>query len=162
MLTKSELDKLFVIKGDSLIRRVSVSQNTKAGDKAGTLSKDGYIRVFIKGRSYLAHQLVFIMTHGYKAKEIDHINGIKTDNRPENLREVTRSQNRMNTKGRGRTGVKNVVAHSCGNRFEVNVYVDGKKKYLGVFEDLELAELVAYEAREKYHGEFANHGAIAT
>jgi hypothetical protein len=161
MLTKTDLDELFSIKDGALIRRKSVSLNTKVGDRAGTLSKDGYIRVFVAGKSYLAHQLIFIMTHGYKAAEIDHINGIKADNRPGNLREVTRSQNRMNTLGRGRAKSKNVHLHSCGNRFEVSITVNSKKKYIGLFDDLELAELVAYEAREKYHGKFANHGALA-
>jgi hypothetical protein len=40
----------------------------------------------------------------------------------------------------------------------VDIMVDSKKKYIGVFDDLELAELVAMEARNKYHGAFANHG----
>lgn len=155
MLTKAELNDLFAVEDGVLIRRKRVSNNTKVGDKAGTLSKDGYIRVFVRGKSYLAHQLVFIMTHGYKAKEVDHINGVKTDNRPENLREVTRSQNRMNTLGRGKAKVKNVTQHTCGNRFEVTLYVNGKKKYIGLFEDLELAELVAAEARIKFHGQYA-------
>jgi hypothetical protein len=157
MLTQEYLNDLFVVKDGVLIRRKKVSQNTKAGDKAGTLSKDGYIRVFIQGKSYLAHQIVFMMINGYKANEIDHINGVKTDNRPENLREVTRSQNRLNTASRAKTGIKNVFLHSKGTGYEVSMTVNGIKKYFGLFRDLELAELVAYKAREKFHGEYARH-----
>ena len=44
------------------------------------------------------------------------------------------------------------------NKWQAFIYLEGKQKNLGHYDDLELAELVAQEARLKYHGDFANHG----
>ena len=161
MITPQELHELFRIDDGKLVRLKKVSQNTNVGDVAGTLSKDGYVRVFIKGKSYLAHQLIYIMVYGFRPDEIDHINGVKNDNRPENLRSVTRSQNRLNTSSRSKLGVKNVSVNSRGYGYQVSMTIDGVHKYIGLCKDLELAELVAFEARNKFHGNFANHGANA-
>ena len=76
----------------------------------------------------------------------------------ENLREATNQQNQFNVGllGRNKSGVKNVVWNRC--KWKVYMRINSKTKNLGAFEDLELAELVAIEARNKFHGEFVNHG----
>lgn len=68
-----------------------------AGTKAGYVAKsDGYVRIMLRGSRYLAHRLVWFYVHGYWPNEIDHVNRIKHDNRLENLREVTTSENHRN------------------------------------------------------------------
>lgn len=70
----------------------------------GTKRDNGYVRVTssFHGKRFDAylHRIIYIATHGYRAlpegTEIDHINGIKTDNRIENLRAVSHSENCMN------------------------------------------------------------------
>jgi DNA-binding CsgD family transcriptional regulator len=70
--------------------------NGRPVSKAG---KNGYLSVTWKGKRYYAHRLAWLLTHGCPVPagmDIDHINRIRTDNRPENLRVVTRSENLKN------------------------------------------------------------------
>jgi len=72
---------------------------TKEGSIAGNVTPQGYRRVKVDGVLYLCHRIIYLMHSGKdpKEKEIDHINGIKSDSRPANLRMATRSENRQNT-----------------------------------------------------------------
>ena len=80
----------------NLIWKRKPSTKIKVGDIAGTLKDNGYIYVGINHNSYRAHRLIFLMHKGYLPKTIDHINRDKLDNRIENLRPATVSQNSMN------------------------------------------------------------------
>ena len=63
----------------------------------GSLAPNGYIKVSINGKLYFAHRFVWFYVHGVWPKgQIDHINGNKIDNRIENLREATHSENQQN------------------------------------------------------------------
>lgn len=64
----------------------------------GSFDKDGYLILKIKSRQFKAHRIAWLLFYGYFPKmEIDHINGIKTDNRISNLRDVDRATNVNNT-----------------------------------------------------------------
>jgi len=134
----------------------------KAGDKAGRTVRNGYIQVCIDGNRLLAQQIIFKMFNGYIPNIIDHINGNVADNRVENLRSVTQSQNCYNSKisTRNKSGVKNVCWVKASNKWHVQVSLNKKQQSFGFFESLELADLVATEARNKYHGEYVNHGVL--
>lgn len=135
------------------------------GKEAGSIRKDGYAVINSSATcgSLAVHRAVWIMHHGKAPEFLDHINGDKTDNRIENLRPATKSQNGYNIQldHKNVSGVKNVTWRGDTNNWRVTMKVEGKKKSFGSYDDLELAELVAHEARCKYHGEFANHGVSA-
>jgi len=132
------------------------------GKVAGGINTKGYVKVSIQNKRYGAHQIVFAMHHGYIPEFIDHINGIKSDNRIENLRVVTKSENGYNRKQlpNNTSGAKNVSYRADTNKWRVDVRVNGKSRCFGSYDDFELADLVAIEARNKYHGKFANHGGV--
>ena len=86
--------------------------------------------------------------------QIDHINGIASDNRIENLRLANNADNAKNRNPRKtNTGVRNVSF--VNNKYRVAIQSNNDKIYCGAFDNLELAELVAMEARDKFHGKFA-------
>ena len=158
-LTKKYLHQVFEYKSDGLYWKIN-KQNTRIGEKAGTVGYfQPYSRITLNRKRYQEHHLVFLMFNGYLPKQIDHINCIKHDNRIENLREVTTSQNSMNKKiGKTNTsGYKNVGFHKKTGKWQVQLKVNQKTFHFGYFADIELADLVAHEARDLYHGKFARH-----
>src|SRR5690348_8622850 len=81
----------------------------KVGDMAGTPHPDGYVQINIGGRLYLAHRLVWLHVYGeWPIAYLDHINGVRDDNRLINLRPATHSQNKANSRCRrdSRSGLK--------------------------------------------------------
>jgi hypothetical protein len=135
------------------------NSHMKVGDRAGsTSSATGYASIKIDGVLYPAHRLAWLLAHGrWPAEHIDHINGCADDNRLSNLREATRSQNRQNAKRQSNNllGAKGVRWHRQGRCYEARIRVDGKLKYLGLFETVdEAAEAYAKAATEAF-GEFA-------
>lgn len=157
-LTQEYLNSLFYYKDGNLYSKIDRYKTTLKKD---TLVKcylqSGYLRTCINYKSYRIHRLIFMMHYGYMPTQIDHINGIKDDNRIENLRDVNHSQNQLN-KGiqkNNTSGIKNVTFEN--NRWRVRTTINGKLKSFGSYEDWELAELVAIEVRDKYYKEFARH-----
>jgi len=121
---------------------------------------DGYVRVRIDGADYQAHRLVWFLLYGYFPQiDIDHIDKDRSNNRPNNLRLATRSQNMLNTSAHkdSATGIKNVSFRKDTGKFSVRLSIDGKYKVIGSYNSLEEAAIVAKNAREKYHGEYARH-----
>jgi hypothetical protein len=132
----------------------------KIGEKAGTWATHGYWRIKFDGVTYMAHKLIYAMHNGGTYPDyIDHIDGNKSNNKLDNLRPATNIQNAQNVglHKNSTTGIKNVSWSPSKNRWKVLISANGKRKSWLV-KDLELAELVAIEARNKYHGSYANHG----
>lgn len=160
MITQDELKNLFYYENGVLFwKNVHPCSPVKAGDKAGHLTKGGYLRTGVQRKLYLNHRLIFLMHYGHIPDQLDHINGVRTDNRIENLREATKYENTHNQRTRkdNTSGVKGVYWNKQKNKWYVRVGVFGKRKFLGGYDDLELASLVAEEARNLYHGEYARH-----
>jgi len=128
------------------------------GSEAGAWQGTGYRQVMVDGRRYLAHRIVFAIVHGrWPVKQIDHINGITSDNRPENLREATVQENSHNTKAHsdGTSGIKGVCWSKAAGKWKVRIMISGKNRFLGYFDDLELAAAAYASAAEKSQGKFA-------
>lgn len=150
MLTQTQIFDLFDYKDGQLYWRA----NKKC---AGYVTPQGYVRIGYNYKSAFAHRLIFMLHHGYTPEFIDHIDGDRLNNRIENLRGATRSQNQCNAKLRrdSVTALKNVTRHK--NKWQVRIRLNNKLTHIGTFDDLELAKFVASEYRDKYHGEFARH-----
>lgn len=158
-MNQQKLNDLFEYRDGSLYWKIKPSRRVFIGDKVGSLDIYGYLRTKIEGKGYKIHRLIFLMHYGYLPKFIDHIDNNKANNRIENLREVTRSEDQHNRKlGKDNTsGHKNVAWHKNSQKWRVCIRVYPKTVHIGCFDDLELADLVAQEARHKYHKEFARH-----
>jgi hypothetical protein len=154
-MTPDQVHQLFEYRDGRLHHRIA-SRGRKVGDAAGCINGTGYRRIGLGGRYYTEHALVFLMFHGYVPKEIDHINGNRADNRIENLRSVTRSQNQYNKRQqRNASGYRGVTWHKKTGKWLVRVGLNNKNKSLGYYDDLELAALVAEEGRSLHYGQFA-------
>ncbi len=125
---------------------------------AGSLAVQGYITVTVCGKSYKAHRLIWLMQTGRWPKpEADHKNTIRRDNRWRNLREATRSQNRMNCSlhKNNTSGHKGVSWHKQHKKWYVTIQKRGKPKFVGLFDDF-IPACRAYKfASNKHFGEFA-------
>ena len=154
-----KVKKLLDYKGGKLIRKSSVGRGVK-GNAAGTVNKEGYISTTIHCKYYLVHRLVWLLHHGKMPKFIDHINGDKQDNRIENLREVTLSQNSFNRAlaTNNTSGIKGVHWSRAAKKWQATIMVDGVYEYLGVYSDINQAKKIVQDYRKKLHGEFANNG----
>lgn len=159
-LTPELLHSLFRYEDGKLLWKVSHNQRIKIGSEAGTIDARGYRVVKFNGIVQKAHRVIFMMHHGFMPDYIDHVDGNRLNNKIENLRQATVQQNNHNASIRkdNKSGAKNVNWSNRLNKWIVQISCDGKKKHIGCFEDLELADLVAQEARNKYHKEFAYNG----
>ena len=127
----------------------------KNGDIAGTLA-DGYIRIKIRGKKYAAHRLAWLyMTENWPSGEIDHINGIKYDNRYDNLRTANRSENRRNVScySGSPSGLKGVTKWK--GRWRARISINKKQVWLGYYNDPIEAAKSYDRAAIRYHGEYA-------
>jgi hypothetical protein len=152
------LNKLFEYKDGNLYRKKTTSPNAIAGQKVGTDCKH-YVRVTINKKPYKLHRLIFMMNYGYLPSIIDHIDGNPHNNNIENLRPATAQENNRNKKANINTvsKCKNVTWHKKLKKWQVGLKISNEFKYIGIFDDLELADLVAHEARNKYFKQFARH-----
>jgi hypothetical protein len=157
-LTQDQAKDLFEYRNGDLYWKISKGQ-AKIGSKVGCFDKEGYRVTIINYKNYKVHRLIFMMHYGFFPQQVDHINGNKSDNHIENLREATHSFNECNKaiQKNNTSGAKGVSWKKDIKKWVVRVGINKKQYRLGCFEDLELASLVAEMAREKYHKEYARH-----
>lgn len=140
-----------------------ISTNSQtAGKEINTLNSHGYYRCTIDYSTYLLHRVIWkLMTGNDSDKFIDHIDGDKTNNKWENLRESTPRQNMQNVgkKSHNTSGFKGVQKGTkAGTWIAVIRNNDGNGINLGTFPTPEDAHQAYCEAAVAYHGEFANYG----
>ena len=159
MITIEYLHTLFNYDEGKLLWEVARSNFIQIGDEAGTRHPQGYKQIYIDGKRYLRHRLVYMMFNGFMPEQIDHIDGDKENDCIENLRPADWETNGWNTtaKRTNTSGFKNVDWHKKMKKWRVKLSVNKTQKTIGYFSDIELAGLVAEAAREKYHKLYSNH-----
>lgn len=154
---QNTLLKIFEYADGFLLWKDNMGSRAKKGSIAGSANGNGYWRVRLNKKLHYAHRLIFAIHYGYIPKYIDHIDNNPLNNKIENLREVTQTQNNCNSKKPkdNTSGTKGVYWFKPKGKWKVQISLNGKAKHFGYFDNIELAELVAIEARDKFHGIFA-------
>ena len=114
----------------------NTGQFLRKGKQAGCIKEDGYRVIMIQGVRCFEHRLVWAIHNGLvpTGYVLDHKNGNRSDNRLENLRLATHSQNAINRKRTGTTsGTRGVMLHKATNKWLAKICINGTSKHLGVF-----------------------------
>lgn len=154
-LTAEQLRELLHYDPESGVftRKVRVAPHCPPGTVAGNTHSEGYVRIKIRGREYLGHRLAFLyMTGAYPENAVDHINGVRSDNRWANLREANHAENMQNRRVApdiSSTGYLGVTRQDGG--FVARIRVGPKRTYLGRFNTAEEAHSAYVMAKRKFH-----------
>lgn len=116
-------------------------RGVKTNKNLGSDNGFGYLRITVLGKSYYAHRLAWMYKYGEFPKyEIDHINGLKNDNRIKNLRDVTsetNAQNKVFAKSNSKSQILGVSFHKKAKKWQAHICVYKQRKYLGLFNNVE-------------------------
>ncbi len=137
------------------VKRAQVSPGDAAGARRGV---DGYLQVSIDRKLYRVHRIVWLwMTGSAPDHFLDHKDADKANNRWDNLRPATKSQNQANVglTARNTSGRKGVFWHRASGRWVSQIWKDRTSYFLGYFDDPAMAS-AAYAAKAgELFGEFA-------
>ena len=150
MLTQERLKELLHYNPDTgLFTRIV--KRTNGG--SGFLHHTGYVHIYIAGKTFAAHRLAWLyMTGEFPKHDIDHINGVKNDNRFCNLRDVPTQMNMQNEiRARKHNSTKLLGVSKKGTKFAAFIRINGKRVYLGTFNTAEEAHVAYIEAKRVHH-----------
>jgi len=157
MITYEEAHELFeYLPTGQLVRKITRSNNSKKGQIVGCLNSKNYLVVRINNKLIGVHRLIYFMHTKEWAKEIDHIDGDRTNNKIENLRSCLHKENLRNTAkfSTNTSGVKGVTWQPNRKKWYAYIMVDKKMKSLGRHDKFEDAKEAAIKARKEAFGEF--------
>ncbi len=128
-------------------------QGPRSGMPAGGDNGQGYIVMTIDGQKYRAHRLAFLyMTARWPIYEVDHINGIRSDNQWSNLRNCTNKENTQNQRKPHRHGTSGFLGvRKSKSRYRADISIDGRKVNIGYFDTPALAHDAYVKAKRKMH-----------
>lgn len=124
-----------------------------AGREAFTAVSQGYRQGDIDGVKFWAHRVIWASHYGeWPSDQIDHINGVRDDNRISNLRVVTNQQNQRNAsmQRNNTSGVCGVEWHKASGKWQASIRINGRRRHLGLFTALEDAAEARAEASRRY------------
>lgn len=161
-ISPDELRERFIYRHESgeIFHRHSVS-NIKAGQPIGSPHlRHGYKQLRFRGLYIPAHRAAWAIHYGNWPPigfQIDHIDGDRANNRIQNLRLCTNTQNQWNRKmsSHNTSGFKGVYYHKATGKWTSSIRMYGKMNYLGTFETPELAYAAYCEASVRLRGTFS-------
>jgi len=145
-------------------RRLRQANSRCAGKPAGTIAYSAKEKrhlgsIYFGGKEYALSRIVFALANGYDpgSRDVDHIDGDRSNNNPSNLRAITHAQNCMNRNHNRNpaSGVSGVYWLESSGRWIANITANKKPIYLGCFKEKEDAITARREAEVKHHGEYA-------
>ena len=124
----------------------------KQGTEVWTVCKGGYLKTLIKRKPSRLHRIIFMMHHGYLPEFLDHIDGNPANNRIENLRPATASQNNLNRgkHTRNTSGYKGVTWVATVGRYSARIAIGQKRLFLGYFDNSKEAHEAYCESAKQY------------
>ena len=163
--SQEQLHEIFEYRDDNisqpLIWKIRPAYRLKIGDIAGSLYGGRYYTVSVYYIRYKLHRLVWIYHNGDvpNGMIVDHVDGNSINNRIENLRLATPSENNRNSKisSKNTSGVKGVYWYKRDKKWKAQIMVDHKFIHLGYYNTIEEAEAAIIIARNNLHGDFARH-----
>lgn len=154
MLTQQRLKVLLDYNHETGLFTWKVRSGRQApGKVAGSRHSKGYIEIMVDGNHLYAHRLAWLYMNGdFPEFQIDHINGIREDNRFVNLRIVTNAQNMQNQRNARSDSASGFLGVSLKNRrWRADIKVSGKSKHIGIFDTPEDAHAAYLAAKALHH-----------
>ncbi len=170
-LNREELHRLFHYENGKLLWKIRQSRRVHIGDEAGHFDarkwKKGmkvYRNVCVNGVLVGAHRVIYTMLAGEitDGMEIDHIDGNGLNNRIENLRLATHTQNARNRRSSGNntSGFKGVSWQKSDRKWVAKIGFEGRRLYLGCFDTPQEAHAAYMAASLQYHAEFSTSSSV--
>jgi hypothetical protein len=151
-----EMVRRFDLVDGKIYYKETVAHNAMKGTEAGnTNNVTGYRVVQIKGRFFRVHRIIYYLHYGVWPGDfqIDHMDGDKLNNKPENLRLVTNKQNHKSYREPHKNSTskyRGVYWHKASNKYMARIRNNGKLIYLGLFTCEKGAALAYNIAAEGY------------
>jgi hypothetical protein len=146
---------------DGILHNKVTRGSAKINAPAGCVNSFGRHQICVYGGLYKTHRLIFLLHNGWLPKYIDHIDGNPLNNKIENLRPATHSENMWNVgvKSNNSSGEKGITWVGSRKRFVAYTFKNGKKIYASpaYHKQFETAVLAVRELRKSIHGEFLNN-----
>lgn len=162
VVTPEMLHEIFCLSDDfKILWKNPPSNRVKVGFEAGWTNSQGYRMVSAFGVELRGHRVVFAMVNGRWPNDLlDHKDGNKLNNNPENLRECSDSENvrNMAKPSHNTSGFKGVGFCKQTGRYTAWIWKDNKKIWLGRHETIEQARRAYMDASKIYHGDFGCDG----
>ncbi|MEI8286881.1 MAG: HNH endonuclease [Actinomycetes bacterium] len=159
ILTQEQLHEVFDYIDGHLYWKKKIAKNIVVGSKAGWLSGAKNYDLMYQNKTYKIHRLIFAWHYGYFPKIIDHIDGNPLNNKINNLREATHSQNLQNSKLRkdSKSGEKGVTWDKKVKKWRVSCVLNKKQYFGGYYKNLTEAIESVRKLRTRLHMEFARY-----
>ena len=136
-LTYEDAHRFFQYEPASGLLTWRVSKGTtKAGSVAGHLNNGGYLHVQVEDKKYKVHRIIWLlMTGTFPEAEVDHVSGVRNDNRWSNLRAASHAENGRNVKKptHNTSGFKGVYWDERTRKWRAKIKLHGTPYYLGYF-----------------------------
>lgn len=159
LLNQQELLEKFEYRDGQLFFK-KCYQPYKIGELAGYYNLKSYYIISFKGEQFQGHRIIFFMHKGYLPEMIDHEDRKPSNNRIENLRECTGTQNSLNKALHKNADTQyygiTFMNYKKQPKYIVKIRVNGKAKFFGSYISIIDAVLVYNREAVRYHGEFAN------